>query len=568
VFPFLSRYLDQGIGRRLGSSFVLLLLLVAIALSAIWRGQSLQMERKTEMDSRAADALTAQRYVDIGALLYHRTADIQLNGIEQNARAEWDGDMREGRLAFDTLMAVTDLPIESVWVATARVALDSIDLLTRRIFEIREHGSGAEGATSELDAQADRQVEIIATHLDSLCFSIQGEFARASTAYDDSLKTARRILVGMLILLLTTTLGAWRWLRSSVVPPLRELSEQAGRVALGETDVHVRTNSGDEVGKVAAAFREVVHLLRERAAQSEAIGQGDLTRPVKPRSPKDTLGLGLEAMRQSLTSTAKGIQDGASQVSKVSHELEAITGDLERTGSEVASRTRNLLEDAEAVHHQTQSLASITEEMSASIQEIARSAAQTSARATATAHDLERTDGIVRSLETSGQEIGKVVALIREISDQTRLLALNATIEAARAGEAGKGFAVVASEVKDLASRTTSATEQISANVERIRHDMAESGKALSDTRSKVVEIVAASQSIASAVEEQQAATSESVRAIAEGAQRAQDIASAAQALSSAATASSRSGEEVGLSVSRLSRTVSGLQTMAGAFQV
>lgn len=82
---------------------------------------------------------------------------------------------------------------------------------------------------------------------------------------------------------------------------------------------------------------------------------------------------------------------------------------------------------------------------------------------------------MLTALNDKIERVRNVTSMIEGIAEQTHLLSLNASIEAARAGEHGRGFAVVAGEVRNLALKTSTATQ----SVDELVKDMHESGQSV-----------------------------------------------------------------------------------------
>ena len=280
-----------------------------------------------------------------------------------------------------------------------------------------------------------------------------------------------------------------------------------------------------------------------------------------------------EGRREKREALAKVADLFQSSVGAIAEEADASTREVKTSADRMAAtatRTRNhAASAASAAEESTASVGSVAaavEELSASIREISSRVQQASSIATQAADRAQETSNVVANLVRIAEEIGGIVTLIKTIAAQTNLLALNATIEAARAGEAGRGFAVVAAEVKELASQTTRATEDIERQIGTIQQVTAQTAGSIQEINTANVRVNEAFTSIAAAVEEQSSATGEISRSTSEAEIGSRQVTEAMTGVHADADASGAVAGELLTASAALAREIATLRTEAANF--
>jgi methyl-accepting chemotaxis protein len=285
---------------------------------------------------------------------------------------------------------------------------------------------------------------------------------------------------------------------------------------------------------------------------------------VSAGSNSDDMQADLIAMLGRLSSLLEGAQ-------AVNNDMRALTAEVlaatEEQASGAAEQAAAVTETSATVEELAQTSKQIAENSSAvvAVAEKTLGSAEDGMQAVA-----ETADGIeeirattqassdrILALGERSQEIGRVLIIIDDIAEQTKILALNAAIEAARAGEAGKGFAVVAEEIRKLADSVTESTQEIGRVVREIQastsqlimstekaankvDDGKERATATADSLDKIVsqveETTDAAKQISIATQQQRTASDQVVLSMKEVAQVSQQAAETSRQISAAIT--------------------------------
>jgi methyl-accepting chemotaxis protein len=283
-----------------------------------------------------------------------------------------------------------------------------------------------------------------------------------------------------------------------ITVPIKQLSDDAQKVANGDLTVQVNSTTRDEIGMLTDSFR---------------------------------------SMTESLRSTIRQVADTAVTVSTAANQLQTTAEQIATGAEEVVAQTQTVATAGEEMAATANDIANNCQTAAAGALDASSSASDGSVVVGKTVHAMEaiaqrvqQTASTVARLGERSDQIGAIVGTIEDIADQTNLLALNAAIEAAGAGEMGRGFAVVADEVRALAERTTRATKEISDMIRTIQgetrtavdameegvreveagtQEASRSGDALQNIMEQVNMVSMQISQVATAAEEQTATTSE-----------------------------------------------------------
>jgi len=291
-------------------------------------------------------------------------------------------------------------------------------------------------------------------------------------------------------------------LRRHVVRPLSILTTMVTRLAGGDRSEAVPfADRGNEIGQMAGAIEN----LRRTAIEADTLAAANASEQAHKLERQRKVDDFIHSFEDSATGVLRDMTGAASM-------MQTTAKQMSHTAEATNSQATSVAASSEQASANVQTVAAASEELSSSIREISRQVQESATIAQRATSEADRTAQQVRLLDQAAQRIGEAVTLINGIAAQTNLLALNATIEAARAGEAGKGFAVVASEVKNLATQTARATEEISAQVTGVQNETSQVVASIEEIGRTITRMNDIATTVASAVEEQGAATQEIAR--------------------------------------------------------
>lgn len=379
----------------------------------------------------------------------------------------------------------------------------------------------------------------------------------AKQAADDNKTAATKATIIMIIVVIVGVILAiilGMFISRIISKPVGKMVEAADKLAMGDVNVNVETDTRDEIGSLAESFGRMIANIQRQALAVERIAAGDLTIEVDVRSENDLLGKKLFEMVEKNNEILTNINNAAEQVASGSKQVSDSSIALSQGATEQASSIEELTASLEEISSQTKLNAENANEAS----ELAEASKSNALKGN---NQMKEMLKAIEEINDASANISKIIKVIDDIAFQTNILALNAAVEAARAGQHGKGFAVVAEEVRNLAARSASAAKETTDMIENSIKKSEGGTKIARETADALNEILNSTEKVAILVNNISVASNEQATGI-------QQINQGIMQVSQVVQANSATSEESAAASEELSSQAVFLKDMVGKFNL
>ncbi|HWY06580.1 MAG TPA: methyl-accepting chemotaxis protein [Candidatus Acidoferrales bacterium] len=581
--------------RSFGAILLILLILLFVDIGSIWKASSASSEAANTLES--VRTIESVRY----QIMQNR---LNLNNFLLSGDPRDEDKVNHGFTELTDMVKQGESKTNNEFLHTALIQVESTeaswaDNFAKPLLAKRHQVDSGDATVSDLQIfYLQKDPASWLTKSSTVLDQANTDISKALSQSESAASTASRVSFGIVVVgtIFAIIFGLLQAVRTSksITEPLQHLITVAQEIGnSGDLDQNIDIHRNDEIGALATTFNNMVAYLKEMAAVSMAVAEGDLAIEVTPRSKRDTLGNAFVRMSHGLQEIVRSTRDSASQVSAGSNQVAGAADESAKVSvqassaiEEVTSTMHEMSINVQNVVKNTQVQASSVAETSASIDQMVTSIQRVADTAKVlldianrsreevitgiqtmekTTDGLNRTNRAIQSsaeiiniLGHRADDIGKIIEVIDDLAEQTNLLALNAAIEAARAGEHGLGFAVVADEVRKLAEKSTQSTKEIADLIQSIQREARQAvenmehstriveeglslgndlGSALHKISDVVTEVYKFSQEIGAATNEQSVGSSQIAKATNRLTEITQEISSAVEEQASGAQA-------------------------------